>query len=302
MRASSKFLLIIALLSKIASCVLAITLDYPRADETWITKVEGSNVVGTYQISGIFHGFHYDGTGWTSLDYPGAITSIWGIEENNLVGYYRIAPSEDYHGFLYDGATWTTVDKPGASSTLITGLYSGNLAGYYIDAFGNHGFMYDGITWMTFDKPGAVDTYVNDISSNDLVGNYFETNGISHGFLYDGASWITLDKPGGTNTVIRGVDSGNTVGSYSDAHGDHGFIYDGTKWTTFDYPGATATYIYGIDGDTIVGTYHDASDFAHGFSHTIPEPMTILLFGLGVFGLRKSFWKSVCHRGQVCTI
>jgi hypothetical protein len=249
-----------------------VTLDYPGAVETWITEIDGSNLVGTYHVSGYFHGFLYNGTSWTTLDYPGARTSISGIDGSNLVGHYRVDPSNYYHGFLYNGTSWTTIDKPEATSTLITAIDGSNFAGYYLDASGNHGFVYNGISWTTLDYPGAAGTYMDGIDGSNLVGKYLDASGDSHGFLYNGTNWITLDILGGTNTNVRGIDGSNLVGSYTDASGDHGFLYNGTSWTTFNYPGATHTYVYAIDGVNLVGYYTDTSGINHGFVYTIPEP------------------------------
>lgn len=49
--------------------------------------------------------------------------------------------------------------------------------------------------------------------------------------------------------------------------------------------GAMHTDPYAIDGDNVVGFYHDGFRY-HGFVYVIPEPATLLLFGLGVVMLR----------------
>ena len=46
------------------------------------------------------HSFLYDGTRWTTLDFPGAsYRVVFGIDGSNLVAYYQ--DSTGYHGFLY---------------------------------------------------------------------------------------------------------------------------------------------------------------------------------------------------------
>ncbi|MCK4658531.1 MAG: PEP-CTERM sorting domain-containing protein [Phycisphaerae bacterium] len=61
------------------------------------------------------HGFLYDGSSWTTLDYPGAIyTHVYGIDGANIVGHYRDA-SGDYHGFSY------TIPEPATLSLLVLG-------------------------------------------------------------------------------------------------------------------------------------------------------------------------------------
>ena len=48
-------------------------LDYPGAKFTEAYDISGSNVVGWYMDSLGIHGFIYDGTSWTTLDYPGQL-------------------------------------------------------------------------------------------------------------------------------------------------------------------------------------------------------------------------------------
>lgn len=268
------------------------TLDYPGASETWITEIDGSISVGTYHINGVFHGFSYDGTAWSTIDYPDveARTSVGDIEGNKMVGWYMINPSKDYHGFVYDGSNWSTIDKPEAISTLITSIDGINLAGYYTDYLDNaHGFIFDELTWIDIDIAGATATYIDGIEGDNVFGKYIDAVG-SHGFLYNIVSEIavTIDKPDGTNTNIRDIDGTKLVGSYSDTSGDHGFLYDGTTWTSFDMPGAIHTYIYSISGNNLAGSYIDSEDMFHGFTYTIPEPYTLFLLALGGLVLRRS--------------
>ena len=79
------------------------TLDMTGASETYVCSVDTGNIVGTYHVSGIFHGFTYNGTSWTTRDYgdyPNARTSVMGIDGSNIVGFYRLDPDNYYHGFL----------------------------------------------------------------------------------------------------------------------------------------------------------------------------------------------------------
>jgi hypothetical protein len=74
-------------------------LNYPGATgETIAQGISGNNIVGQYWDNSGEHGFLYNGTSWTTLDYPGAInTYALGISGNNIVGW-----SSDGHGFLYE--------------------------------------------------------------------------------------------------------------------------------------------------------------------------------------------------------
>ena len=80
--------------------------------------IDKGRIVGMYR-DGPTHGFLYDGTVWTTLDFPGAEdTMAWGIDGDSIVGVYR--DSVKYRSFLYDFVrdTWTTFDVPGAQNTL----------------------------------------------------------------------------------------------------------------------------------------------------------------------------------------
>ena len=96
--------------------------------------------MGPYS-SGTFHGFVYDGSSWTALNYPGA-TSTWilSIDGDNMVGSYEDS-SGDTHGLLYDGSNWTTLDYPGMSYTDVYHIDGNNMVGLYEDSSGDwHGF------------------------------------------------------------------------------------------------------------------------------------------------------------------
>jgi len=99
------------------------TLDFPGATSTSIHGIDGDNIVGYYYDGSKGHGFLYDGSTWTTLDYPGAgssTTSAWGVDGSNIVGYYFNSTST--HGFIYDGTNWTTLDHVGAIRTHVFGI------------------------------------------------------------------------------------------------------------------------------------------------------------------------------------
>jgi len=97
--------------------------------------------VGNY-TSGATHGFLYDGTTYTTLDYPSASrTYASGIDGSNIVGFYDDV-SGNRHGFFYNGTIWTNLDYPGATRTAAGSISSNNIVGYYDDVSGNrHGFL-----------------------------------------------------------------------------------------------------------------------------------------------------------------
>jgi len=151
-----------------------------------IRGISGTSIVGWYE-TGSFdaYGFLYNGTTWRSLFAPGAQWTLpWGIQGNNIVGYYVGLGS---HGFIYDGTTWTTIDMPGARKSGLLDIDGSNLVGWWCQEGFNdfHGFFYNGTTWTLLDAPGATNTYVNGIDGSKIVGYYTDTSGNNHGFIYE---------------------------------------------------------------------------------------------------------------------
>ncbi|MBJ7392207.1 MAG: formylglycine-generating enzyme family protein [Chthoniobacterales bacterium] len=72
-----------------------------------VNDIHGSTIVGTYgtytddQEVAESHGFVYDGTNWTSMDFPGALrTSFRAVYEGTIVGNY-IDQDGKKHGLIY---------------------------------------------------------------------------------------------------------------------------------------------------------------------------------------------------------
>ena len=188
-----------------------------------INGISGNNVVGVYQDnSGNDHGFLYDGTTWTTLDYPGApATEARGISGSSIVGVFGDGYEFD-NGFLYNGTTWTELNNGFITANGISG--NKVVGGYGI----GHGFIYDGTTWATLDYPWATATEAYGINGSRVVGRYKDCESLHcvHGFLYDGTTWTTLDYPGASNTYANGISGNRIVGSYEDASFKlHGFLF-----------------------------------------------------------------------------
>ncbi len=99
-------------------------------------------VVGFYQdASGTFHGYIFNGTSASTLDFAGGMgTQAFGINNHGeIVGDYTDSLGV-MHGFTYIGGVFTTVDAPAGvpGSTVINGVNDlGQLVGFYADANDN---------------------------------------------------------------------------------------------------------------------------------------------------------------------
>jgi len=122
-------------------------VNVPWGNRSAAVGINNNNqVVGSYWNStGTFrpHGYLFDGTGYSQIDYPNAIsTRAIGINDfGKVVGSYMDANGE--HGYLYDIYTgeFTSFDVPfiGSQGTRIYDFSNtGLLVGDYIDASGVH--------------------------------------------------------------------------------------------------------------------------------------------------------------------
>ncbi|MCP4411751.1 MAG: hypothetical protein GY808_04170 [Gammaproteobacteria bacterium] len=76
-------------------------------------------IVGIYETAGaVIHGYLCDGTNFTPIDYPGAV-STYAVSINNsnkVVGYYKDG-ADVARGIIYKDGIFTSFEKPGATST-----------------------------------------------------------------------------------------------------------------------------------------------------------------------------------------
>ena len=111
------------------------TVAFPTAE---YTRAWGMNdagvVVGDYIVSGVGHGYVFDGQTYASLDIFGAVAiTVTGINgSGQVVGYY--ADGTTTHGFVRDSCGISVLDVPGAHQTSPFDINdAGVIVGYYGD-------------------------------------------------------------------------------------------------------------------------------------------------------------------------
>jgi hypothetical protein len=272
-------------------------LDAPGTGvyQTSVSGISGNNVVGYYshQDSSPSHSFLYNGGSWTELP----------ISPSCIDGSIVVSMSGERYNLTTGILTPASVQFTGSQSNRIYGISGSYVVGE--GPYGNdgleHGFLWNfstqTYTLLNYPGAGPGETYAEGISGDSVVGWYRGSFGPVHGYLYNitTQSYTSFHYPGATGeTIAQGISGNNIVGQYWDNSGEHGFLYNGTSWTTLSYPGAVNTYAYGISGNNIVGNYNYGDGMpVHGFIYTIPEPATLLLFGLGAVMLRKKYKKSL---------
>jgi hypothetical protein len=98
--------------------------------------------------AGISHGFLFNGSTYTILDYPGANqTNAMKINRSgDIAGFYTVGTSllnTVRHGFIYSNGKYYLFDYPGAKWTMLTGINNaGQIAGTWVDnSYSGHGFV-----------------------------------------------------------------------------------------------------------------------------------------------------------------
>jgi len=225
--------------------------------------ISGGNITGYYEDSSSHsHGFMFNGSTYTTLDYPAPTAS-------NLPAGYQATASTTYTAY--------NTQLTGISGSRIVGYYDYDITnllynGHTVSLAGSNGLSYDGKNWTPLTCPLGSGTFAEGISGNNIVGWFLDASGNDHGFIYNGSTYAELDYPGETNTQILGISGSDMVGRYKDSSGNqHGFLYDGSTFTTLDVPSASQTIAYGIDGNEVVG-YCQIGSGGYGFIADVPEP------------------------------
>jgi hypothetical protein len=249
------------------------SIDFPGAVRTEALGINDSGIiVGSYTLGSSDHAFSFDGTTFTTIDFPGEQSVAVAINNAGVVvGNYYVGTVS--HAFSFDGTTFTTNDVPGADETLAYGLNdAGVIVGYSRTGSVVHGYSFDGTTFTTIDceTGGSIVTGING------AGKMVMTTPSGHAFLRDGASCINIDVPGASRTLVFGINDGDQmVGAFTGgALGVDGLIRTGTAMGKVNFPLAQDTTARKLNNlGQIVGHYSPvAATFeSHGFLLT-PNP------------------------------
>ena len=245
-------------------------IDFPGSTSTiaW-SNIKGGDIVGTYVIASLSHGFKLTGGRLSTIDYPGAAnTDIRGINNNgDISGIYRNADGV-FHGFLFSGDRFTSIDFPNATSTQGWGLNSSrDVVGNYTAAGVGHGFKWSAGQFTTIDFPGSTIINLTGINQQGDISGIYTIAGLTHGFLLSDGEYTSLDVPETTYTNITALTSrGEVIGRYMAGTVASGYLLRGGVFSTIAYPNATFTGPASMNerGD-IVGRYQNADGVFHGF-------------------------------------
>lgn len=145
------------------------------------------DIVGGYaDVCCDLHGFLFRKGQFTTIDYPGASSTIADAinDAGVIVGVWRANGIR--HGFKLESEAFTAIDVPDAAQTISLGINSaGTIVGLYLDSSGvSHGFLLRDGAFQTIDVPGASSTALSGINDfGIIVGDYIDANGVQHGFF-----------------------------------------------------------------------------------------------------------------------
>lgn len=184
--------------------------------------------MGSYLSNGFDHGFLLDGQSFTTIDFPGALSTD-ALDINNggqIVGVYLDQGGRE-HGFELSAGTFTTIEPPGAHAAASGINNLGDIVGSISPEGDAQGFAYSGGIFTTrIAFPGASATYAHGVNDRRQVVGYTHTlPGRSQGFAFFQGSFVPLNFRGARSTIPWGINnSGDIVGYYFAGDAYHGFL------------------------------------------------------------------------------
>lgn len=246
-------------------------VDIPGALSTRITGINtAGDMVGTYTVPNLVHGFLMKGGIVTTVDYPGSNhNNLQGINDNG-----QIVGSALPYGFHYDIATqtFTSSKYPQAKFTYAMAINnSGIIAGYALTLSGNTGFEFVNGSFRAIAYPGASGTIVDGISDSNELSGYASVSGSNQNFVFRNGNYQPITIPGSTSAIVTGINWSSTALVGFDDTLPQGFFYQPIQnlLRTIAFPGARDTQALGVNSSgTVVGDFVDSNGMVHGFVFT----------------------------------
>ena len=166
------------------------------------------------------HGFIWNGTAFTVLDYPASFSSTeaGGINKAGVVVGDYYGSNGVQHGFTYSAGTYKSFDRSGALATTATGINSnGDIVGaaFYSSAW--HGFLLSNKVYSAIDFPMASETWASGINDTGVIAGSFQYPTTRHGFTATAGAFNQIDV-GGDTTAARHLsrENNNKCGWFGD--------------------------------------------------------------------------------------
>jgi probable HAF family extracellular repeat protein len=164
--------------------------DVPGPAGTTASAAFGINdsgaIVGDYtDANGNTHGFLLKGTTYTTLDVPGALSTVaYGINNTGNIVVSWEDSKGDYKSSLYNGKTYKTIDVPGAIQSIAQGINSVGDVVYEWASSGTRGALLQAGKYYKFNHPGAELTNGSGINDKSTIVGWYEvtSGGPASGF------------------------------------------------------------------------------------------------------------------------
>lgn len=250
---------------------------FPGAQETAPTDINNkSEIAGFYVLHTPlprYHGFVYDGVGFLTVDYPGALdTRVHANNDNgDLCGEFVTAGSQN-RAFVRKSGVFSEIVIPEAIQSSCHGINNaGDLSGTYEILVNNtpqqRAFLRKANQQLTLTVPGAAVVEPRDVNNKTHAVGFFrpmQTPNEVVGFVRRGDRVDVIRHPAtGNNTSALGIsDDGLVVGRFTDNSETHGYLWyrGNVVYDQILVPGSllgfTEPTAVNIQGE-IVGTYFE---------------------------------------------